>query len=64
MRYKVKELREKRGMTQHELAEKSGISRVIISKMEQEKSTTTLTKTLVKVASALNVSVSSLFLKE
>lgn len=61
MKYRVKELRENKGFTQEELAEKSGVSRTIISKLEQGKSVTTMTDTLSKLASALEVNVSSLF---
>nr|DAW02023.1 MAG TPA: helix-turn-helix domain protein [Caudoviricetes sp.] len=64
MRYRIKELREKRRMTQEELATKSGVSRTIISKLEQDKPLNMLTDTLSKIAKALDVKVSSLFLTE
>ena len=64
MRYRIKELREKRRMTQEELATKSGVSRTIISKLEQDKPLNMLTDTLSKIAKALDVKVSSLFLAE
>ena len=51
-------------MTQEELSEKSGVSRSIISKLEQEKPVNMLTDTLSKIANALDVKVSSLFLPE
>lgn len=35
MKYRIKELREEKRMTQEELSEKSGVSRSIISKLEQ-----------------------------
>lgn len=64
MKYKIKELREEKRMTQEELSEKSGVSRSIISKLEQEKPVNILTDTLSKIANALDVKVSSLFLPE
>ena len=64
MKYKIKELREEKRMTQEELSEKSGVSRSIISKLEQEKPVNMLTDTLSKIANALDVKVSSLFLSE
>ena len=50
MAYKIKELREKRRLSQAELAEMSGVDVVVNS------------KTLEKIASALNVSIRTLFL--
>ena len=64
MKYRIKELREEKRMTQEELSEKSGVSRTIISKLEQEKPVNMLTDTLSKIASALDVKVSSLFLQD
>ncbi len=64
MKYRIKELREEKRMTQEELSEKSGVSRSIISKLEQEKPVNMLTDTLSKIANALDVKVSSLFLSE
>ena len=64
MKYRIKELREEKRMTQEELSEKSGVSRSIISKLEQEKPVNMLTDTLSKIANALDVKVSSLFLPE
>ena len=64
MKYRIKELREEKRMTQEELSEKSGVSRPIISKLEQEKPVNMLTDTLSKIANALDVKVSSLFLSE
>ena len=64
MKYRIKELREEKRMTQEELSEKSGVSRSIISKLEQEKPVNMLTDTLSKIANALDVKVSYLFLPE
>ena len=61
MDFALKEIREKRGLTQEELAEKSGVSRVTISLIESGKSDCVKTQTLAKLADALVEKVSSLF---
>lgn len=62
MQYKIKEVRIKKGFTQEELSKKSGVSRGIISKLESNEEVVTSTDTLKRIARALNVSVSSIFL--
>lgn len=64
MGYKIKEIRESRDMTQEELAEKSGVSRVTISGLENGTERNTTSKTLVKIASALGVTVDQIFFME
>jgi transcriptional regulator with XRE-family HTH domain len=59
--YKIKEIRESRDMTQEELAEKSGVSRVTISGLENGTERNTTSKTLVKIAAALGVTVDQIF---
>lgn len=61
MGYKIKEIRKERHMTQEELAEKSGVSRTIISFLESGRDTTTTSKTLLKLASALEVDLDEIF---
>lgn len=61
MGYKIKEAREKTGMSQQELSEKSGVSRTIVSGLETGKITVTTTDTLKKIASALNLKVRDIF---
>ena len=61
---KLKQLRAERGMTQEELAEKSGVSRVTISMLEAGKQRVTKSTTLVSLADALNVSVGDLLCDE
>ena len=61
MGYKIRELRRARKMSQAELAEKSGVSRTIISFLETGKSVETKTGTLQKIAEALDVSLAFLF---
>jgi transcriptional regulator with XRE-family HTH domain len=48
-------------MSQCELAEKSGVSRTVISGLESGAITTTTTDTLLKIAKALNKKVSEIF---
>lgn len=61
MGYRIKEMREKKGLTQEELSEKSGVSRATISALENNECKMTTTKTLLKIAEALDTSVESLF---
>ena len=58
---KIKEWREKRHMTQEELAKKSGISRVTISLLESGRQTVSKSSTLEAIAKALGVKVSVFF---
>lgn len=64
MGYKIKETREAKGMTQEDLATASGVSRVTISGLENGTERATTTKTLVKIARALGVSVDQIFFEE
>ena len=64
MGYKIKELREKMKMTQEELAEKSGVSRVTISGLENGSNRATTTKTLQNIARALEVTIDQIFFNE
>ena len=59
--FRVKEEREKKGMTQEELAKKAGVSRTIISGLESGTINVTTTKTLKKIAEALGKNVSDIF---
>ena len=64
MGYKIKEVREAKKMSQEELAERSGVSRGTISALENGSTRTTTTKTLLKLASALGVTVDRIFFAE
>lgn len=61
MGYKIKELRTKKNMTQEELEQKSGVSRTTISNLENGVERATSTKTLLKLAAALDVTVDQIF---
>ncbi len=56
----IRELRQKHGLTIAEVAEQSGISRGMLSKIENAQTATSL-ETLAKLASALGVSLAMLF---
>lgn len=62
MGYKIRELREQLKMTQEELADKSGVCRSTISALENDTAMATTTKTLVKIAKALDSTVDQLFI--
>lgn len=64
MGYKIKEVREARGLSQEELAARSGVSRVTISGLENGIERATTTKTLVKIARALGVTVDQIFFED
>ena len=61
MIYKIAEVRRSKGISQEELAIKSGVSRSIISNLETGAADVTTTGTLEKIASALEVKVTDLF---
>lgn len=61
MGYKIKELREEKKMSQEDLSKKSGVSRTIISGLESGTIKETSTKTLRKIAVALEKKVSDIF---
>ena len=64
MGYRIRELREAMKMTQEELADKSGVSRGTISALENGSMRNTTSKTLLKLAQALNTSVDRIFFTE
>ncbi len=61
VQYKIKEYREELKMSQVKLAEKSKVSRTIISGLESGTITVTTTDTLLKIARALGKNVSDIF---
>ncbi len=62
MTYKIKELRERKNMSQAELSRLSGVSRATIIRIENDADVIVNTKTLQQLAEALNVTVKYLFL--
>ena len=59
---RLKELREISGMSQEELAKKSGISRTTLSKIENNEEVNVNTRTIAKLADVFNVKPSEIFL--
>ena len=64
MNYRIKEVREMNGITQERLSEISGVSRKIISDLETGKRTNTSVGTLLRISSALGVSLEYLFCRD
>lgn len=64
MGFRLKEVRELKGMSQEELEKASGISRQTISAIENGKSINVMSDTLVALARALDVKVSHIFFEE
>lgn len=62
MKYRIKECRQEEGLSQEQLSKKADVSRAIVSGLETGAITTTSTKTLEKISSALNKNVSDIFL--
>ena len=58
---KLQEFRERKGMTQSQLAEKSGVSRGTISAMENGTMSAAMSSTLIKLARALGATVEQIF---
>lgn len=63
LQYKIKERRDSLGISQAELAERSQVSRTIISGLENGNIRVTTTETLLKIAKALNCKVADIFLE-
>lgn len=61
MKYSIEEARKNKGLTQNELAVRSGVSRTIISGLESGRIQNTTAGTLLKIASALGVNVEDIF---
>lgn len=62
MKNKLKEMREANGMSQAELAEKTGLSRTTISKIENNEEVNINTLTIVKICEVFDVQPSEIFL--
>ena len=64
MGYKIKEKRKEKNMTQEELSAKSGVSRATISGLENGTVRATSSKTLLKLARALDTTVDQIFFQD
>lgn len=61
LKYRLRELRKAKGMTQEELSDKSGVTRTTIWKLETGEEEVSTTKTLLSLAKALECSVGDFF---
>lgn len=61
MKYRVKEIREQKNMSQEQLEQKSGISRQTISAIENDRITNVKVGTLMAIANALETTIDCLF---
>lgn len=61
MGYRIKQWREFKGLSQEELASKAGVSRTTIWTLETNPKAQTSTKTLSKIAKALDCTVVEIF---
>ena len=61
MGFKIRECRNEINMSQEELSKKSGVSRTIISGLENGTITVTTTETLIRIARAMNKKVVDIF---
>ena len=61
MNNRLKEMRERQKLTQEELSNRSGVSRVTISGLESGRTAVVKTDTLTKIADALHEPVSKIF---
>lgn len=61
MGFKIRECRNEINMSQEELSKKSGVSRTIISGLENGTITVTTTETLLRIARAMNKKVVDIF---
>lgn len=64
MGFRIKELREEKNWSQSVLAEKSGVSRNLIARLESGELTFTTTDTLLKLAKALGKKVNEIFFED
>lgn len=62
MRNRIKDIRLEEGLTQEELSKKSGVSRTILSGLENGTIESITTDTLLAISSALKREVSDIFL--
>ena len=62
MRNKLKIVREKKDMTQKELVEKSGVSRTVISQLENGTRSVITSETMLKISKALEEPLENIFL--
>lgn len=62
MKNKLKALREEKGISQMELAKRTGLSRATISKIENNEEVNVNTQTILKIAEVFGVQANEIFL--
>lgn len=62
METRIKELREAMGLSQDEFSEKSGVSRTVISQLENGTRKVILSETMLKISKALGEPIENIFL--
>lgn len=62
MENKIKELRISKGMTQEELALKSGVARTVLSQLENNSRPVVTSETMLKISRALDSPLEKIFL--
>lgn len=60
----IRTMRTKKGLSQEELAKKSGVNRSLLNQLETQKLTNTSTNTLQKLANALDCKITDLFISK
>lgn len=63
LKNRIKEVREEKNMTQTELEEKAGVTRTVISQLENGSRTVVTSETMLKLSKALGRSLDELFLQ-
>ncbi len=61
MRFRIKEVREEKGISQRELAKRANVSRVTIHELERGKKGAVMTSALERIAEALGVEVGEIW---
>ena len=64
MRFRIRELRESKGMTCDELARRANITRTTLWALETKEEPVAMSKTLLQIANVLGVKIGDLFYSE
>lgn len=62
MQNRIKEIRERKNMTQEELAKVSGVSRTVLSQLENNSRPVVTSETMLKISKGLQKSLEEIFL--
>ena len=64
MKFRIRECRERKNMSQEELSKKAGVSRAVISGLETGELENTTAVTMKKIADALGMKVTEIFFEK